>query len=90
MYNGVKTLSLINDVGKIGLVHATKLKHTTNLYHTKNKQKWIKRLNVSYKTIRILEENIGSKISDISLGNLRHLSKAREIKEKEINGTISN
>ena len=53
--------------------------------------KWIKDLNVRPKTIKILEENIGSKILDIAHRNfLLHISlQARETKEK-INGTISN
>ena len=47
--------------------------------------KWIKDTTVSYYTIKILEENIGSKISDISHSNIFfHISsRAGEIKEKK-------
>ena len=47
--------------------------------------KWIKDLNVRPETIKILEENIGSKISDIAHRNfLLDISPpARETKEKE-------
>ena len=59
--------------------------------HTRINSKWIKGLNVRPDTIKILEENIGSKISDIACRNilLDIPPQARETKEK-INGTASN
>ena len=52
--------------------------------HTTINSKWIKDLNVRPKTIKILEENIGSKILDIAHSNiLSDISpQARETKEK--------
>ena len=52
--------------------------------HTGINSKWIKDLNVKPKTIKILEENIGSKISDIAYSNiLLDISpQARGTKEK--------
>ena len=52
--------------------------------HTRINWKWIKDLNVRPKTIKILKENIGSKILDIAHSNfLSDTSpQAREIKEK--------
>ena len=46
--------------------------------------KWIKDLNVRLETIKILEENIGSKILDICCSNIFSdtLPQARETKEK--------
>ena len=52
--------------------------------YTRINLKWIKDLNVSCDTIKVLEENIGSKISDIPCSNIldEMSSRAREIKEK--------
>ena len=38
--------------------------------HTRINSKWIEDLNVRPKTIKIIEENIGSKISDIAHSNI--------------------
>ena len=52
--------------------------------YTKMNSRWIKDLNISPNTIKILEKNIGRKISDISRRNiLTDMSpKARDIKER--------
>ena len=59
------------------------LEYQLTLY-TKINSKWIKDLNVSHKTIKIIEENIGSKFSDILHSNIfADISpKALETKEK--------
>ena len=60
-----------------------KLDHQLTLY-TKIKSRWVKDLNISHNTIKVLEENIGRKISDIPRSNiLTDMSpKARDIKER--------
>ena len=60
-----------------------KLNHQLTPY-TKINSRWIKDLNISRNTIKILEENIGRKISDIPCSNiLTDMSpKARDIKER--------
>ena len=52
--------------------------------HTKINSRWIKDLNISRDTIKILEENIGRKILDIPCSNILTdmSSKARDIKER--------
>ena len=52
--------------------------------YTEINSRWIKDLNISHKTIKVLEENIGRKISDIPCSNiLTDMSpKARDIKER--------
>ena len=60
-----------------------KLNHQITPY-TKINSRWIKDLNISHNTIKVLEENIGRKISDISCSNIfTDMSpKARDIKER--------
>ena len=59
--------------------------------HTRINSKWIKDLNVRPETIKILKENIGSKISDIAhryfLSDI--FLQARETKEKINKGDYS-
>ena len=60
-----------------------KLDHQLTAY-TKINSRWIKDLNISHNTIKVLEENIGRKISDIPHSNiLTDMSpKVRDIKER--------
>ena len=61
--------------------------------HTRIYSKWIQDLNVTHQSIKIMEENISSKISDIAHSNmLLDISpQAKEIKQKKfLNGTTSN
>ena len=60
-----------------------KLDHQLTTYRKIN-SRWIKDLNISHNTIKVLEENIGRKISDIPRNNIfADMSpKARDIKER--------
>ena len=55
-------------------------------WNTKINSKWIKDLNISHDTIKVLEEKIGRKISDIPHSNIfAYISpRAKEIKEKKM------
>ena len=61
----------------------TKLNHQLTLYKKIN-SRWIKDLNISRDTIKVLEKNIGRKISDIPSSNIfTNMSlRARDIKER--------
>ena len=60
-----------------------KLDHQLTQY-TKINSRWIKDLNISHNTIKVLEENIGRKISDIPCSNIfTDMSpKARDLRER--------
>ena len=60
-----------------------KLDHQLKPY-TKINSRWIKDLNISHDTIKVLQENIGRKISDIPCSNIfTDMSpKANDIKER--------
>ena len=60
-----------------------KLSHQLTPY-TKINSRWIKDINISCDPIKILEENIGMKISDIPDSNIftDMSSRARDIKER--------
>ena len=60
-----------------------KVNHQRTPY-TKINSRWIKDLNISHDTIKVLQENIGRKISDILRSNIfTDISpKARDIKER--------
>ena len=82
-----------NGVERTGQLHAKKIKLDHQLTpYTKINSRWIKHINISCDTIKVLEENIGRKISDIPRSNIfTDMSpRARDKKERITNGTSSN
>ena len=57
-----------------------KLDHQLTPY-TRINSRWIKDLNISHDTIKVPEENVSSKISDIPHSNI-FIPRARDIKER--------
>ena len=57
--------------------------------HTRINSKWIKGVNVRPEMMKILEENIGSKISNIARSNILSELSPQASKQK-INGATSN
>ena len=75
----------INGAGKIGQVICRKIRLDHLLTpHIRINSKWIQDLNIRPETIKIIEENIGSKISDIAHSNILSdiLPQARGKKKK--------
>ena len=80
-----KIVSSTNGVGRSGQLHAKKMKLDHQLTpYTKISSRWIKDLNISCDTIKVLDENIGRKISGIPHRNIfTDMSpRARDIKER--------
>ena len=67
-YKGLKIVYSINSARKIKYVQKNELDHLLTP-HTRINSKLIKDVTIRPQTIKILEENIGSKISDIAHRN---------------------
>ena len=80
---GEKTISSARGVGKVGSCKSLKLEHTLPPY-TEINSKWLKDLNITHNTIKLLKGNIGKTFSDINCTSvfLGQSPKTIEIKAK--------
>ena len=73
-YNGLQIVCSINGVGKIGQLHAKKMKLDYFLMlPSRICSRWIKDLNIRPQTIKILEKIIGIKVLDIGFSKKKIL-----------------
>ena len=87
-YNGERKVSSINDVGKTEQPIAKNEFRSLSYTACKINSKWIKDMSVNPESITFLEENIDSKLLDISLSNIfvDLIPKTMEQKQKKGGG----
>ena len=68
-YNGAKTVSSTNVLEQLD-IHMQKNESRHRFYtHQKISSKWIIDLNVKYKTIKLLKDNVRENLDDFGYGN---------------------